>query len=62
LAKGSTGEVKSQLYVAVDQGYIDKKTFDKLLFSVTQISKMIGSLMIYLRNSKIKGLKCKLEN
>lgn len=25
IAKGSTGEVKSQLYVAIDQEYLDKK-------------------------------------
>lgn len=29
MAKGSTGEVKSQLYVALDQGYISKETFDR---------------------------------
>jgi len=59
MAKGSVGEVKSQLYVAIDQEYLDKKTFDRLFMLASEISKMIGGLMTYMRNSKIKGIKYK---
>ncbi len=59
MAKGSTGEVKAQLYVAVDQEYLDDKTFDRLYMLTAEISKMIAGLMNYIRTSKIKGIKYK---
>ncbi len=31
VAKGSAGEVRAQLYVALDQNYIDRQTFNSLL-------------------------------
>ncbi len=62
MAKGSTGEVKSQLYVAHDQKYINQELFDKLFNSSCEISKMINGLMNYIRSSKIKGIKYKHTN
>lgn len=59
VAKGSVGEVKAQLYIALDQEYIDKKTFDQLFIHSTEIGRMIGGLMVYLRKSKLKGTKYK---
>jgi four helix bundle protein len=59
IAKGSVGEVKSQLYIAVDQEYLDKKTFEKLFSAATEISKMINGLMGHIRNSSLKGIKYK---
>ena len=56
MAKGSSGEVRSQLYVAVDQGYIDKDTFEQLFKLATETSRMIGGLMNYLRKSKCLSL------
>jgi len=58
-AKGSAGEVRSQLYVALDQGYISLADFDPLKTRVTQISRMISGLMGYLRKSGLKGTKFK---
>ncbi len=29
VAKGSTGELRTHLYIALDQAYLDKATFDK---------------------------------
>jgi four helix bundle protein len=58
-AKGSAGEVRSQLYVALDQGYITKATFEVLTGGATQISRMISGLMSYLRRSGVKGTKFK---
>ncbi len=58
-AKGSAGEVRSQLYVALDQGYITQTTFESLVNGPTQISRMISGLMSYLRRSGVKGTKFK---
>jgi four helix bundle protein len=59
MAKGSPGEVRSQLYVALDQNYITTETFDQLLALATTTSRMISGLMDYLRKSKLKGTKYK---
>jgi len=59
LAKGSSAEVRSQLYVALDQGYINQDTFDRLSKTTLQINRMLTGLMKYLRNSDYKGSKFK---
>lgn len=59
IAKGSAGEVKSQLYVALDAELIDKKTFDELCADCTSTSSMLGGLIRYLRDSKKGGVKFK---
>lgn len=58
-AKGSAGEVRSQLYVALDQDYLAKAVCDRLVQDATEIGRMIGGLMTYLRKSGIKGTKFK---
>lgn len=58
-AKGSAGEVRSQLYVALDQAYISHSVFDRLSISVIEISKMIAGLMDYLKKSGLKGTRFK---
>jgi four helix bundle protein len=57
LAKGSAGEVRSQLYVALDQGYIDQTTFDDLFSQMERISRVIQGLMRYLQNTSRTGTK-----
>jgi four helix bundle protein len=57
VAKGSCGEVRSQLCVAVDQGYISAKDSEELLNSFKRLSRMIGSLINYLKRSGMKGPK-----
>lgn len=59
IAKGEIGEVKSQLYRALDVKYIDQKTFDYLYSKSDEITKMITSFIAYLNTSKIKGQKFK---
>jgi four helix bundle protein len=59
VAKGSSGELRSQLYVALDQGYLEEESFDRLLGIVLETSRMIGGLINYLRKSKMKGPKYK---
>lgn len=50
-AKGSAGEVRSQLFLSLDLNYIKKDDFDKLYSQITEISKMIGGMIKYLKNS-----------
>ena len=51
IANGSTAELRAQLYVALDQGYMSRQTFDELRHDVVRIGKMLARLMAYLRNS-----------
>lgn len=57
MALGSANEVSSQLYVALDQGYIDDHEFRELTQSVQETSRLIGGLARYLRTTELKGRK-----
>jgi len=59
IAKGSTGEVRTHLYIACDQGYLTKAEFDHLLPLSLEVSRMIAGLMTYLQKTTIKGSKYK---
>src|SRR5688572_15481460 len=54
-AKGSAAEVRSQLYRILDRNYIDKAAFDRLYHMAEEIGSMIGSWIIYLNRSEVKG-------
>ncbi|GIV61286.1 MAG: four helix bundle protein [Rhodothermaceae bacterium] len=47
-ARASCGEVRSQLYVALDLGYIDPPQFDALYECTDKTSRLIYRLMTYL--------------
>jgi four helix bundle protein len=59
VAKGSCGELSTQLYLAFDQNYLDKDHFDDLNDSITALSNSIGTLMNYLKRSEYRGTKYK---
>src|SRR3990170_2382261 len=40
IAKGSVGEVRTQLYIALDQGYLNKQTFDRVFALALETSRM----------------------
>lgn len=61
ISKGSAAEVKSQLYVALDQEYIDQPIFNELRVLATETGNMVGGLMKYLRRSGIRGTKYKTQ-
>ena len=52
IAKASAGEVRSQLYLALDLNYMSKKEFDELYLDVSDISKLISGFIKYLENSQ----------
>ncbi|NLG83088.1 MAG: four helix bundle protein [Firmicutes bacterium] len=49
--KGSAGEVRSQLYVALDAQYINQDQFLGLYNLINEVSSMISGLMRYLQKS-----------
>ena len=57
VAKGSAGEVRSHLYVALDQGYLDKAEFDQLQDVCKHIASLLYNLMQRLRTSDMAGAK-----
>jgi four helix bundle protein len=57
LSKGSCGEVRAQLYLALDQGYISQSDFEMLSQAAIEISQLISGLMKYLRKSDLRGSK-----
>ena len=59
MAKGSAGEVETQLYVALDAGYIDQEQFDSVRGVARSTKRLIAGLMNYLNGSSIKGQKYK---
>jgi four helix bundle protein len=59
IAKGSCGELRSQLYRALDRDYINQKEFDELSGHAMRISSLIQKLITALGNSELKGIKYK---
>ena len=48
-AKRSAGEVRSHLYDALDEGYITKQEFSKIVNQARKVISMIAKLIVYLR-------------
>ncbi len=59
IARGSCGEVRSQLYVAFDQGYVGQGAFAGIMESSRRLSVMMSNFVGYLKNSSMKGQKFK---
>ena len=57
IAKGSCGEVRCQLYVALDQGYIATDRAEHLIDQHRKLSIMLYNFMEHLKGSKLKGPK-----
>lgn len=57
IAKGSAGEIRSQLHVAFDQGYLTEPQFQDALAKVSEIGCLLAGFMDYLRQSELKGAK-----
>ncbi len=61
IAKGSAGEVRAQLYVALDAGYLNAETFKHLNDLVKQCSILVSGLIRSLKVSQFQGLQHKKE-
>ena len=59
VAKGSASEVQSQLYVALDAGYLNQKQFKELYTETETTARLIGGLLRYLQNNDFQGSKYK---
>jgi|SRR5581483_7711629 len=53
-AKASCAELRSQLYIALDVGYIDQPTFDRLLLQSQEVGKIIGGLRSAIAKERTK--------
>ena len=50
IAKGSVAEVQSQLYIALDQGYINEERFNELYFKSDEVASLTSGFIKYLLN------------
>ena len=57
IAKGSCGEVRSQIIRASDVGFLDNDTATKLYNDCLNLSKSIAKFITSLKSSSITGLK-----
>jgi four helix bundle protein len=57
VSRGSIAEVKSQLYRVIDQIFITDEEFNQAYIIANQTSKETTSLILYLKNSNMKGFK-----
>jgi four helix bundle protein len=50
IAKGSVAEVQSQLYIALDQGYINEEKFNELYSKSDEVASLTSGFIKYLLN------------
>src|SRR3989344_9218328 len=61
IAKGSAGEVRAQLYVALDAGYLNVETFKYLNGLAVECSRLLQSFVTKVKISQFQGLQYKHE-
>jgi four helix bundle protein len=59
IAKGSCGEVRAQLYVALDQSYISQEQWGIINNKTIEVSRLISGFIRYLQQSEMRGSKYK---
>lgn len=55
VAKGSLGELKSQLLISNKIGYLIEKDYQQILEKLDKLGFQVGSLLVYLKNCKKNG-------
>lgn len=56
-AKASCAEVCSQLYVALDVGYLDKANFDRLIEQAEEVARILGGLRVAVDKQRKDGAR-----
>ena len=59
ISKGSCGEFRSQLYRAMDRGFLSQTEFDQLYNGAMETIVLLQKLINYLEQSELKGAKFK---
>jgi four helix bundle protein len=59
VAKGSVVELKAQLYVALDVGFLTQQQFEEVYSLATDAEQLIGGFIRYLAAAPVKGPKFK---
>ncbi len=57
VAKGSVGEVRAALYIALDARFIDEEQFETIRKMTDDTGRLIGGFMRYLSTSSYRGRK-----
>jgi four helix bundle protein len=52
IAKGSVGEVRNQLYIALAVNYITEQEFDKINKELEYLANQIGGFIVYLEEKR----------
>lgn len=52
IAMSSAAEVQSHLYIAVDQGYLSKETFESIYAQAEKTGRIISGLIKHLRKAR----------
>lgn len=59
IAKGSCGEVRSQIIRATDVGFLDKESASQLYNDCMELNKSIAAFIKTIKASSVKGVKYK---
>ncbi len=57
VTKGSAGELRAQMYVALDQGYISEGDCEQVHKRCVNVSSQVAGLIKYLKRTHMKGAK-----
>jgi four helix bundle protein len=57
IAKGSCGELRSQIHIAKDIGYLKNNEFVKIHNLTLMVNKQINGFIEYLKTTRVKGHK-----
>lgn len=51
-AKSSCAEVRAQLYIALDVGYLSQSEFERLFFQAEEVGRIIGGLRVAIEKQR----------